>query len=584
MSLLASLIINLVLFLICIFEFLVICKNSKKIKYYSNNVNQISPDNKNQEKKIKQDTSELLSCSMEISSSTENIEISMNEIQSGSSVVISNQNEQIKDIKNISDLNSGINDEIQKSFNNIEKIMDSSIKAKENIDMKKEDILKSVSEFKKLENVIGETQHDLSELSAKNKDIGSMISMVESISSQTNLLALNAAIEAARAGEEGKGFSVVAAEVKKLSQQTKDVISKITLLMKESNSSVDKTVVHISDIMNTISFQGNNLNQITRDINQIKASIESCVDGICRIKSEDENLLKSTRDASAFTQKVTSTVDENAASLASVFSAINDEAKSISELNSLISDFEIKIGELYKKTDASDYKNKDRDTITFITAPYEPFIIDNGSELSGIDVDIIKEIYKRNNIQAEIKKSSFETSLNMIKNKVFDATPTISYSEERNSYMDFSDNYRDNSRLIFIKNKNDNREIKYYNDISKYKIGLLKGFNYNSKFSYDSNIKKEYCDNLNGAIQKLLKKQIEFVLINAYMGDYFIKQNNMKDLVDTISFRFEEKDGTDTRIGFKKDSNMDKYIKMFNEGFKEIEKDGTLSRIEQKYI
>lgn len=583
MSLFASTIINIALLLICMFEFSIIYRKNKKFKPPSHVVVQNKHNNESQENKIKEDTGKLLSCSMEISSSTENIEISMDQIQSASNAVINNQNEQIKDIKSISDLNNGINDEIQKSFNNVEKIMNDSIKAKENIDMKKEDILKSVSEFKKLEGLIGETQNDLSKLSDRNKDIGSMISMVENISSQTNLLALNAAIEAARAGEEGKGFSVVAAEVKKLSQQTKDVISKITSLMKESNISVSNTVDHINNIMNTISYQGNNLNQITRDINQIKISIESCVEGISQIKSEDKNLLNNTKDASAFSQKVITTVDSNEASLENVFSAINDEAKSISELNSLISNFEIEIGDLYKKTDENE-NDENKDTLIFITAPYEPFIIDNGSELTGIDVDIIKEIYKKNNINVEIKKSSFDTSLKMIKNKVFDATPTISYSEERNSYMNFSDSYRDNSRLIFIKNKNSNKKIESYKDISKYKIGLLKGFNYNSKFSNDSNIKKQYCNDIKGAMQKLLKEQIDFVLINAYQGNYFIKQNNMKDLVDTISFKFEEKDGTDTRIGFKKESSMEKYIKMFNEGFKEIKKNGTLSKIEKKYI
>lgn len=580
MLLFVSLLINLVLLLICLYELIILYKNNGKIRSSQQSINKLNTEIKEEGNEIINETSELLSYSMAISSSTENIEISMNEIQSDSNVVVENQNDQIENIKKITDLNIEINGKIQESFSNIEKILGSSIEAKENINTKKADITKSVSEFRKIEKVIVNAQEDLSELYEKNKNIETMIDMVKAISSQTNLLALNAAIEAARAGEAGKGFSVVADEVKKLSEQTQNVISRITTLMMESNSSVDKTVGHIKYIMGTISLQGNNLNKIVCDIDQIKTSIESCVDGISKVEEENRSFLSSTEIASASAEKIISTVDKNAGLINNVVSAINDETKSISELISLISNFETKIGELYKKVSVSEGK----DTLTFVTAPYEPFIIDEGDELTGLDVDIIKEIYKRNNINVEIKKASFETSLNMIKNKVFDAVPTLSYTEERTKYMDFSDNYRDYSKLLFIKNKNDSSIIRNSNDIAKYKIGIIKGYNYNSKFINDSNISKEYCDSTRGAVQKLLKNQVDFVLMNAYQGGYYIKQNHLQDFVSTIQFEFEDKDSNDTRIGFKKDNGMEKYIQMFDDGFKQIQKDGTLSEIEHKYL
>lgn len=64
--------------------------------------------------------------------------------------------------------------------------------------------------------------------------------------------------------------------------------------------------------------------------------------------------------------------------------------------------------------------------------------------------------------------------------------------------------------------------------------------------------------------------------MNAYQGGYYIKQNHLQDFVSTIQFEFENKDSNDTRIGFKKENGMGKYIQMFDDGFKQIQKDGTL--------
>ncbi|AJH20556.1 heam-based aerotactic trancducer [Bacillus mycoides] len=96
-----------------------------------------------------------------------------------------------------------------------------------------------------METIITDT-HELLDISNK---INEIIDIVKSIAEQTNLLALNAAIESARAGEFGKGFSVVAGEIRKLSEQTKESISNVTKLVEKTN----EQIIHVSSSVEQIS-------------------------------------------------------------------------------------------------------------------------------------------------------------------------------------------------------------------------------------------------------------------------------------------------------------------------------------------
>jgi methyl-accepting chemotaxis protein len=87
------------------------------------------------------------------------------------------------------------------------------------------------------------TVNDLAESSNKISDV---ISVIQSIAEQTNLLALNAAIEAARAGEQGRGFAVVADEVRTLASRTQDSLSQIETMIQDLQSKANETVLLIS--------------------------------------------------------------------------------------------------------------------------------------------------------------------------------------------------------------------------------------------------------------------------------------------------------------------------------------------------
>lgn len=90
--------------------------------------------------------------------------------------------------------------------------------------------------------IVNETSTQLNELGKLSKDIDNVIGMINDLANQTNLLALNAAIEAARAGEAGRGFSVVADEVRSLAEKTVEATSNITNIVSTIQTSTQSAI------------------------------------------------------------------------------------------------------------------------------------------------------------------------------------------------------------------------------------------------------------------------------------------------------------------------------------------------------
>jgi len=105
-----------------------------------------------------------------------------------------------------------------------------------------ETIKSALSNLSKTISVVNKTSEQLNELGQLSKDIDNVIGMINDLANQTNLLALNAAIEAARAGEAGRGFSVVADEVRSLAEKTVDATAKITDIVSTIQSSTQTAI------------------------------------------------------------------------------------------------------------------------------------------------------------------------------------------------------------------------------------------------------------------------------------------------------------------------------------------------------
>ncbi|MBQ3422343.1 MAG: hypothetical protein IJH34_11905, partial [Romboutsia sp.] len=111
-------------------------------------------------------------------------------------------------------------------------------------------------------------------LEQKTETINSIVETISNISEQTNLLALNASIEAARAGDAGRGFSVVADEVKKLAEQSHVAANKIKYIIEDVKLDVHEAVLNAKDVKEIVSIQNNSVSDVNNSFDEISSSIE----------------------------------------------------------------------------------------------------------------------------------------------------------------------------------------------------------------------------------------------------------------------------------------------------------------------
>lgn len=304
------------------------------------------------------------------SSSKENVE------------VLSNSIAKIKEaINNLNDLSNQININLsnetttfKESYNKIEqitesikKVADNAIKASEyseNVIVEVQNgvnkMQENVAGMEKIKDETNSSAKAIEDLGVRAKEIGTIIKTIQEIAEQTNLLALNAAIEAARAGEHGRGFAVVADEVRKLAEKSKIQSESIAAIIEGIQQATQKAIKHMETTENSV-LKGVELNkdvnaEFLEIVNAVKQATDLMKD-ICksteRQSSESEEILKMIKEIQKHIKEINKAAEKQTEESNEILNAIED-------LNSIVNKA---LEESFKTSEISNVLNKETQTL-----------------------------------------------------------------------------------------------------------------------------------------------------------------------------------------------------------------------------
>ena len=160
-------------------------------------------------------------------------------------------------------------------------------------------------------NIVQDKMHNVVEVT---KEIDKVVNIINEVSEQTNLLALNASIEAARAGESGTGFAIVANEIKKLANNTKESANYIRDMVKRLRAELSVSENSINEAVTVFSKGKEHINKAVTSMDKMEGHLEG-------ISSAFENISANIEEQSAITQEITSRLSE-----------INNQTQTLSEV------------------------------------------------------------------------------------------------------------------------------------------------------------------------------------------------------------------------------------------------------------
>lgn len=214
---------------------------------------------------------------------------------------------------------------------------------------------KTIQQMISIEKTVTGSADVVMNLGERSREIGQIVDTISGIAEQTNLLALNAAIEAARAGEQGRGFAVVADEVRKLAEQSHEASQQIALLIKGIQQDTQTAVISMNEGTHqvklgteVVEIAGQTfieiktlVDQVSSQVGEISEEIQQMALGSQRIVSSVTDIYETSQDISKQAQTVSAATEEQSASVEEIASSSQVLATMAGELQQSLKKFNI---------------------------------------------------------------------------------------------------------------------------------------------------------------------------------------------------------------------------------------------------
>lgn len=202
-------------------------------------------------------------------------------------------------------------------------------------------IHETITSMHKVSDSVDEATRMVGALGESSNHIGDVILVIKEIADQTNLLALNAAIEAARAGEQGRGFAVVADEVRKLAERTTHATGEINQMIDKIQKEIGNTINCISSGKEAASTGKEKAVSAQSALENILTGINGASDMIMQIATATEELTSTVKDITGKTDQIAGTAQNTLSQTKQATLQSENLTVSIEQLNTMINSFKL---------------------------------------------------------------------------------------------------------------------------------------------------------------------------------------------------------------------------------------------------
>jgi methyl-accepting chemotaxis protein len=330
-------------------------KSENELGSMGSNLNKMTNNLRELVEKITGSLEQVVATSEELTASSEQTQQSAEQVSIAIQQVAFGSVEQVAITNDTTRIAEEIFTGMEQISNNIQTVTNTSLEAFKRAEKGNDVVSSAIEQMNNISDKVSTSTQAVSILGEKSKEIGSIVSLITSIAGQTNLLALNAAIEAARAGEQGRGFAVVADEVRKLAEQSASAAGNISSLISEIQKEIvnavkamDNGTLAVKDGISMVNEAGKSFGEILEDVNYIASQMqdvsavtEEISAGTHNMLGAIENVAKISTESSGNAENVVAASEEQTALMKEVANAAEDLTNMAVELQSLMSSFKL---------------------------------------------------------------------------------------------------------------------------------------------------------------------------------------------------------------------------------------------------